>query len=427
MRKGDDRFHRVAVFSLLLMTLSGCMEVNKKSILTSQDYMVFAWNDLGMHCLNPTYDKAVILPPYNTIWVEVVKRGDPPTRVTEGITVTYKIKNNTSSYDKREYGGFWDNVETLFGTPLSNDTGLNLKNPDQHNGLEGEMAVFDDHFEAVGIPMVPVNDAGKWNPFQVAVITVKDAAGKVLAKTEATVPTSDEINCAKCHGDDPFENIMARHDEDNGTDLTGTTPFICAKCHGSPALGQTEKGEAGLFLSEAVHGFHADKDAACYDCHPGKETQCSRSLAHTADDGNCTTCHGQMAKVASSISDDGRIPWAGEPKCADCHDDVGDVDTGDTLYRNAKGHGGLSCPACHGSPHAQVPSREVPDNHQAEQYQSVSLPMGSCRVCHTGSHGGGSDFGEKHTGKSPDEKTACNVCHTAAHDEKSKWPHRFQI
>jgi hypothetical protein len=31
-------------------------------------YIVFAWNDLGMHCLNPTYDSAVILPPYNTVW-----------------------------------------------------------------------------------------------------------------------------------------------------------------------------------------------------------------------------------------------------------------------------------------------------------------------------------------------------------------------
>ena len=32
------------------------------------EFVVFAWNDLGMHCLNPTYDTAVILPPYNTLW-----------------------------------------------------------------------------------------------------------------------------------------------------------------------------------------------------------------------------------------------------------------------------------------------------------------------------------------------------------------------
>lgn len=427
MGRNNVRLCWVAMLPFLAMVLIGCLDVNKKSILTSQEYAVLAWNDLGMHCLNPTYDKGVILPPYNTIWAAVVKRGDPPERVTQGVTVSYRLKNNTTSADKGAYGGFWDNVESLFGAPLAQDTGLNLKVPDQHNGLQGEMALFDDHFEAVGIPVVPVTDDGNWSPFQVAVITVKDPSGKVLAETEAMVPTSDEINCARCHGDDPFVDIMSRHDAANATDLAGSTPFLCAECHGSPALGQTDKGESGRYLSEAVHGFHADKGALCYDCHPGTQTQCSRSLAHTAEDGNCTTCHGEMAEVAGSIRDSGRIPWATEPKCASCHEDVGDVDTGDTLYRNAKGHGGLSCPACHGSPHAQVPSREAPDNYQAEQYQSVSLPMGSCRVCHPTSHGGGSDFGKRHTGKSPDEKSACNVCHTAAHDEKSKWPHKFQI
>lgn len=33
----------------------------------SSNYILVAWNDLGMHCLNPTYDTAVILPPYNTV------------------------------------------------------------------------------------------------------------------------------------------------------------------------------------------------------------------------------------------------------------------------------------------------------------------------------------------------------------------------
>ena len=44
----------------------------------NSEYVVFAWNDLGMHCLNPTYDELVILPPYNTVNVQVVKRGNPP-------------------------------------------------------------------------------------------------------------------------------------------------------------------------------------------------------------------------------------------------------------------------------------------------------------------------------------------------------------
>jgi len=50
------------------------------------EYVVFVWNDLGMHCLNPTYDTAVILPPYNTVWAQVIKRGNPPQIVTTDLT-----------------------------------------------------------------------------------------------------------------------------------------------------------------------------------------------------------------------------------------------------------------------------------------------------------------------------------------------------
>ncbi|TFH49954.1 MAG: hypothetical protein E4G92_00955 [Bacteroidia bacterium] len=60
--------------------------------------------------VHSSYDKAVILPPYNNVVVQVVKRGDPPQIVTSGITVDYKIIGNTTSYGKREYGDFWDNT-----------------------------------------------------------------------------------------------------------------------------------------------------------------------------------------------------------------------------------------------------------------------------------------------------------------------------
>jgi hypothetical protein len=113
---------------------------------TTGDYTVFAWNDLGMHCLNPSYDKLVILPPYNNVLVQVVKRGNPPTIVTTGITVAYRLLNNTTSYNKRSYSGFWDNFQKLFGTtPPAYDIGMKGK------GLAGEMDVSGDHFTAEGI------------------------------------------------------------------------------------------------------------------------------------------------------------------------------------------------------------------------------------------------------------------------------------
>ena len=234
-------------------------------------YVVFAWNDLGMHCANPSYDTAVILPPYNTVWAQVVKRGSPPQVVTQGITVDYKILNNTYSYGKGAYGQFWDNSEKLFGASVEKNKGLNLKDPNVHNGLSGAMALTSDHFEAVGIPLTPIDDSNNWNAYQVAQITVKDSAGNVIAQTETMAPVSDEINCAKCHGTDAFNDLLKKHDKKEGTNLVNSKPVLCASCHGDPALGAPKTKDV-KYLSDAVHGFHStvSKPPACYDCHPGR-------------------------------------------------------------------------------------------------------------------------------------------------------------
>jgi hypothetical protein len=150
-----------------------------------------------MHCLNPSDNNAMILPPYNTVWAQVIQRGNPPRVLTTGIAVEYSIEGNTYSYGKRSYGQLWDNVLKLFGVSLPHDKGLNLDNPAINNGLSGAMVMKADHFQVNGIPVTLVNDSGVWSPFQAAIITVKDQAGNLLATTRTTVPTSDEINCAK--------------------------------------------------------------------------------------------------------------------------------------------------------------------------------------------------------------------------------------
>ncbi len=145
----------------------------------------------------------------------------------------------------------------------------------------------------------------------------------------------------------------------------------------------------------------------------------------TTGDGNCTSCHGDLTQVASSIASGSRVPWLGEPKCVTCHAGVAEVDTAAVLYRNAQGHGGMSCPACHQSPHAMVPSREASDNYQAIQYQTGVYTIGSCHVCHDNSKGEGfNDFPDAHGGS---RATACSVCHTKAPQmDQTKWPHQFQ-
>jgi hypothetical protein len=432
----------------VLFALGGCGNDVTSVPITDDEYVVFAWNDLGMHCLNPTYDQAVILPPYNTIWAQVVRRGAPPQIITDGLTVSYRLLDNTYSYGKTDDRGgnfaqFWDQVQTLFGTTLEHDRGLNLADPQLHNGLAGDMVAAAGHFEVHGIPVVPVSDAGVWNPYQVAEITVKDSEGNTLVVTQATVPTSDEINCAKCHAQggvatenlgggtaNVFQNILAVHDLENGDEyspsLVDRAPVLCASCHASPALGTPSPNEPDMYLSAVIHGSHAGRGTACFDCHPGEDTACNRSLAHTAADGNCTTCHGSMSQVAGSIEDGGRVPWISEPTCdkSGCHVSAQGVATGGALYRNATGHGGMYCAACHGSPHAMVPSREASDNHQALQYQNRAVSMGSCAACHGSSHGeGSSEFGEVHGGGG--HRSACNVCHTSVGTNTAQWPHAF--
>ena len=419
----------IILLTVCAVIIPGCSNNNitgdGNTIPANGEYVVFAWNDLGMHCLNPNYNKAVILPPYNTFWAQVVKRGNPPQIVTSGLTAEYKIINNTSSYNKRSYGQFWDNDVALFGIDLPQNKGLNLVNPSLHNGLSGQMVNMGDHFETDGAPVTPVDDSGTWSPYQVAEITILNANGDVVAKTQATIPTSDEMNCAKCHGADAFADILQKHDTLHQTSLASETPVLCASCHGSPALGSTDPGTS--FLSAAIHASHADRGASCYDCHPGMNTSCNRSIAHTAADGNCTTCHGDMNQVASSISTGQRVPWVSEPKCATCHTNVSGVDTGQTLYRNAVGHGGIYCAGCHSSPHAMVPSIQSTDNYQALQYQEQASTIGNCGVCHSSSRGAGrSEFGEEHGGSNPERKTACHICHTAVPTLTANWPHSYQ-
>ena len=418
--------HIFKILYLLVIFFSivfpGCEKSNTPP--SGGDYSVFAWNDLGMHCLNPTYDKLVVLPPYNNVMAQVIKRGNPPEVVTSGLKVEYKLIDNTSSYSKRAYGKFWDNSNKLFGVTLTHDIGL------AGYGLAGEMEASGNHFIGKGIPVVPVYDNGTWDPYQVAEITVKDGSGKILAQTRTTVPTSDEMNCAKCHGTNAFDDILAKHDSKHETNFTaaGSQPVLCASCHPDPALGINTGPEK--YLSQAVHGSHASKPGiGCYDCHPGGTTKCSRSIAHTSADGNCTECHGDMANVAGTIAA-GRVPWSGEPACSDCHTGVTGVTTGNALYRNSQGHGSIQCTACHGSPHAMYPTNIAKDDYQSKQYQGFTSrikTIGSCGVCHDSSRGESNtgEFAEVHGGTNPEEIIGCRACHTSITSNTADWPHAY--
>ena len=85
-----------------------------------------------------------VLPPYNTLWAQVIRKGDQPQIVTTGITVTYGFPDNTYSVGK---SNFWDYDQDLFGVDLAPNVGLTGK------GMSGTLDRHGTHFVVEGIPL----------------------------------------------------------------------------------------------------------------------------------------------------------------------------------------------------------------------------------------------------------------------------------
>lgn len=352
-------------------------------------YTMIAWNDLGMHCINPRFAEIGVLPPFNNIRAIVIRRGKEPQLVTSGVTVSYGFAWNKTVKGKTD---FWQHAEKLFGVKLAEGVGLT------GNGLSGRMKPTKDYFEATGIPILPYNDDKTWNPYQWATVMARDTKGAVLSTASFVVPVSDEMRCDKCHSTGGVAakgintgtvdgNILALHDKRQNTKLYASRPVLCANCHADAALGKP--GTAGAAsLSLAMHRKHSTLTnmPACYDCHPGPKTSCNRSaiedMGPKGASPNCAKCHGNLKQVADGLIK-GRQPWLDEPTCAQCHGK--EYDTKGVLYREAKGHGGVYCVACHNSPHAWWPSKRPDDNSLPMNLQGNSHAIGykSCYVCHT--------------------------------------------
>ncbi len=146
------------------------------------DYVILAWNNLGMHCISPRFSEMAILPPYNNLMAQVILRGNPPRVVTGGFSLDYSIVNNTTVTGKTD---FWDWVYPIFGANPAPGIGLT------GNGLAGTMKPVGDHFEATGIPVLPFDDQMTWNPYQVAVVKLKfGGLYRKSVKAVVTLPPS---------------------------------------------------------------------------------------------------------------------------------------------------------------------------------------------------------------------------------------------
>lgn len=360
----------------------------------SQTHVVIAWNDLGMHCSNKNFGGLVVLPPFNNVTAQVIKVGDAshlPQVVTDGLKISYEIPGNTYSVGKTD---FWSFEDQIFGVNLPDNVGLT------GNGLTGWMSPLADHFSVTGIPITPYTDAdlAHEDAFQLGLLKLYDNSDNLLATTQPVVPVSNEINCISsgCHTSESA--LLNQHDRSGGFD-PANTPILCASCHSSNALGTP--GHPGVpSLSEAVHKAHGDRTNDCYKCHPGPTTQCLRDVMKNRHGFTCQTCHGSVKQVGESISS-GRNPWLQEPSCGAgaCHGSQFGEEPG-KLFRQSKGHGGLFCSACHGEPHAIVPSSNPRDNLMQVSLQGFAGTLKKCEVCH----------GVTPTGAGPHGIYASNCC-----------------
>jgi hypothetical protein len=347
-----------------------------------------------MHCYNFDFQDLAVLPPYNNLWAQVIKRGNPPQVVTQGIQVQYSFPQNSVSVTK---SNFWTYAQKLFGlpAPLAANVGLTGRS------LAGTMDAAIDHFVAEGIPLTEFTDSAPTTPapFQLAELVAKETStGKDLARLTVVSPVSTEMHCDNCHNDGGSAgglatgrvttNILTLHDN---KELSGypaghtealmiRRPVLCAECHSSNAL--QAGGVSGVSsLSNAMHAQHngivPDTLNGCYNCHPGPTTRCLRDVMSAQNGMDCIACHGTMAQVAQNQN-----PWLNEPRCdnAACHGSQYAQDQ--PLYRMSKGHGGVYCEACHDSPHAIAPSTQPGDAIKFTQLQGHAGPLETCTVCH---------------------------------------------
>ena len=407
-------------------------------------YVLLSWNNLGMHCISDSYSEWVLLPPANDIYAQLVKRGEKPEVITEGVKFSYFVEPGFETPADRS--DFWQHVESIFGARPPDNVGL------AGNGLKGEMHHLEGlkAFEAKLIPVEPYPEGGGFNPFPVFTIQAHDAeTGELLAETKTVAPTSTEMGCKNCHGG-PWKldnlagiskttgrDVLDSHDRLSNTGLAASAqsgkPMLCQSCHPDPVLGA--KGQPELLnLPAAIHGFHANfltgrGSEACAYCHPNRPdgpTKCLRGVHGQAEVG-CVRCHGYLEDhalcllkhekdagkpgaerlmrylkprtVATVEEINPRLPWMQEPDCSTCHTRWGvkpDKATsnayntwtadGNVLYRNSPDKTGtVMCIACHNSPHANYPTfnkyGKNRDNIAPLQYQGNNRAIGAQGNC----------------------------------------------
>lgn len=428
-----------------------------------------------MHCMDgKDYSVFSVLPPYNTVYAKLIKKGTQPTMVTSGVVITYEaIADSTGSINtiSSTKTNFWNYVRTLFLASVPPDVGLHSY---RTQSLTPQPMSFDSArhlWEASGVPTMPYDDKGKANAYPMIKLVAKTPTGTVLAQTTVVMAVSDEMSCKTCHasGSDaaakppsgwennpnPLKdvklNILKLHDSrftiSSGmlsnlsskgynyqsslyATATGGTPILCAACHQSNALDAAgmSTGVTGVpALTASMHSKHGPvvnlatgttldnattPQASCYLCHPGVTTKCQRGAMQNVA---CYNCHGNLTAVGRST----RAGWLDEPSCQMCHQNS-------TRYTTTFSSTGIWRTS---NDQRFATNNNVPMTGKSLYRFSEGHGGVDCSGCHGAQHAEfptnqlndnvSSVYLQGYAGKI----TECTVCHTAAPSTTNGGPH----
>lgn len=410
---------------------------------TGGDYVIMAYNDLGMHCVCPRPDIMMLLPPWNTLRAQVIDKTNGGLVVTNdnnALTLEYNIRENCygGSADcdlstDSQYNAWLDSASQNFpGSTISRSNPVGLAG----FGLSGHMEPHNfgsgrrvaKSWIAEGIPAFPkISNQGEFvdlygdtrKAYLHGDLTLKDAnTGAVLATTTTTVPVANG-GCCNCHLQvsidngyvktgqsqpdeyDSFQAMMEMHARDTGVDvlnqlaqptydadghLTDTGMAIrCSKCHTDAAVG----GDAALDNSWVNYGKSAGGVSSI--------STFSKVL------------HGFHAQDPEVLTMDPSIT----NNCYQCHPGGGQLDCYRGHHSDKVNNGvNLWCSDCHGDLNYRLT-----DGSLEAPWDYTTLP--DCVDCHGNNYNGGGTPGlfGVYLGSSGHKNDAilCSSCHGQPH------------
>ena len=274
--------------------------------------VVLAFNDLGMHCADLGSYPFSILPPFNTVNAQVVRKGttgsNAPLILNDTmVALQYSaassandpvgvdsINSTSQNYPPGTIADsamvrktdFWDVFDGMGNTiaallfpgldPVADEGLQTIDNLDHGRYMPGigdpyyqnEPQDFSGYIEskywftAQGIPMTSIDDTGRFNSYPLMRVQAVDiGTGEVLATTDAVVPVSTEVDCRDCHA-------LGEVGSDSSARVAG--PVFIAAASGDRVDVEAAAKHNILVLHDFQHGtsFAADNQPVlCASCH----------------------------------------------------------------------------------------------------------------------------------------------------------------